>query len=907
MRFLFSYCHFFAALIYAVLGIIIIRKDFRSRLNQTSAAVFACFFLWSFSFVFIHHPDASKATAEIAEKIGSIGWISFTFFHLWFTWLYARRQPFRYFMPIAIVFMLVPVVLVYQQIVHSAIYKPEIHCDFGWLTLLNKSFWSYLYIVFYPVEAFMSFYILYDCNRKTENKVVKLQSFILLVSGFLTLMLGTLTNVVLPRIMAHPPVPIADIAALFWATGLAYVAIKYNMLDINPFVAAQRIAIAMKDLLFLLDTRGRIISVNPATLTTLACPEHMLIGKPFIDVIAKTDGERIAIAQKVVESSASTWETVFTIGSGPEIPVSFSASLIKGTGIVCVAHDISLQKQRTELLKQAKKQLEGEVTLAVEKLQNANERLVTEIAEKKQAAIALMETEERFRIIYEHAPDGIFLIDLQGCFLDANKEACRITGYTVNELKTFNAVTLGVMRGDERGNETGDNTRIGGAHSSESIEKYLVRKDGLSIPVEFNFHPIKIRERNLVLGVARDLTHRKKAEQEAEELKMELQQAQKMEAIGRLAGGIAHDFNNLLGGILGYAGLLEKKLEQKWPSEATIVLKIMDTVRQASQRTAQLLAFARKGKYQITPVNLHDVIDDVVGLLENTIDRKISLRRSFNAPCAVVIGDRSQLHSAILNLGVNARDALPRGGEISFTTDIVKIGKALALTYPYSITPGDFFKMEIADNGVGMDEKVRARVFEPFFSTKGEGKGTGLGLASVYGTVKHHNGFIEFWSEAGKGTVFTICLPLAEVAEEAEEKSVPASESFRQGQGQGRILVVDDVFVLREIATDVLSNAGYAVQSCADGAEALEWFRVYHDQCDLVILDLTMPKLSGKECFKVMKTIKSTLKVILTSGHAMDREINELLNDGAQNFLQKPFENKMLVETVYRVLHANGD
>jgi len=444
MNYLFSYCHFFAAIIYAILGIIIIQKDHRSRLNQACAAIFACFFLWSLSFVFIHHPDTSQANALWAEKFGSIGWVSFTFFHLWFTWLYARRRPFRYFTLVAFFFMLVPAMLVYQQIMHNAIYTPSVHYDFGWLTLLNKSFWSYLYIVFYPVEAFASFYILYACYRKTDNKLIKFQALVLLFSGVLTLIIGTLTNVVLPKIMARPIVPMADIAALFWASGLAYVAIKYNMLDINPFVAAQRIIIAMKDLLFLLDTRGRIISVNPATLVSLACPNHRLIGRPFIDVIAKTEGERIIIAQRIIESAASISETVLAIDSGPSISVSLSTSLIKSAGIVCVAHDISLQKQRTELLHQAKKTLEHDVSLAVEKLQKANERLITEIAERKQATLALMETEERFRVIYEYAPDGIFLIDAHGRFIDGNKEVCRIFGYGADELKRLNAFTLRV-------------------------------------------------------------------------------------------------------------------------------------------------------------------------------------------------------------------------------------------------------------------------------------------------------------------------------------------------------------------------------------------------------------------------------------------------------------------------------
>jgi PAS domain S-box-containing protein len=900
MRYFFSYCHFFVAIIYAILGVIILFKDHRSRLNQTCAAIFACFFLWSFAFVWMHHPETSKATAEVFEKVASVGWICFGFFHLWFAWIYTNRRPFALFKPIAAFFIVVPIILIYQQMMSNALIGPSLLRDFGWLSIWKKSVWSYVYFIYYPITVILGLYILYDYRKKTDNSIIKLQSVVLIVSGIATFVVGSVINILLPMVIARPFAPIADAAALIWAVGLAYVAIKYNMLDINPFIAAQRIITAMKDLLFLLDTHGRIISVNQSAIETLACSDNQLIGRPFVDIIAGTEAGRDRIAKTIIESPALTRETALAFGTGNSIPVSLSTSMIPGTGIVCVAHDISLQKQRTELLNEAKKRLETEVALAVEELQKTNFLLKKEIAERKQAALALMETEERFRVIYEHAPDGIFLVDTEGNFIDGNTEVRRILGKDDKQLKGQSAFTLGLLPGPGHSVGTDDGRPSKPGIIPGSTEATLVRHDGSTAPVEINSHRIKIGERNLILGVVRDLTHRKKAEQEAEELKRELHQAQKMEAIGRLAGGIAHDFNNLLGGIMGYAGLLRKKLDQSGPEETRIVQKIIEAARQASHRTAQLLAFARKGKYQIASVNMHDLIDDVVGLLENTIDRKISLKKNLAASAATVMGDRSQLHSAILNLGVNARDALPSGGDILFSTDAVRIGSDLAQNYPYAVTPGDFFKMVIADNGVGMDEKVRSRIFEPFFSTKESGKGTGLGLASVYGTIKHHNGFIEFWSEPGQGSVFTIYLPLSMAVTGPQEKTpqtaVPA------GNRHGNILVVDDVQILREIAQEMLSDLGYTVHTCGDGYEALEWFREHCERCDLVIMDLTMPKLSGKECLLAMKKIKPSFKAIITSGHAMDNEINELLNEGEIGFLQKPFENEHLSEIVLTAL-----
>jgi PAS domain S-box-containing protein len=900
MNYIVSYCHLLTAVIYAVLGIIIISKDYRSRLNQACAAIFACFFLWSFSFVWIHHPDTSMATAKFFGSIASIGWICFGFFHLCFAWIFSRRRPFRFFKPLLVFSIVVPAVLLYLQLTKSALFSGQVHRDFGWVSIWSTSAWTYAFFVYYLATVFTGLLILDDYRRRIESPIIRRQLLVLSLTGAVSIILGSLSNVLLLLITQSYP-PVADTVALIWAIGLSYVVTKYRMFDITPFIAAQRIVTVMKDLLFLLDTNGRIISVNPSAAETLACSAESLIGRPFLDVIAAPESERLHIAQTIRQSPILREETVVAFQSGPSTAVALSTSLIPGTGVVCMAHDISLQKQRTELLREAKKRLESEVSRATDELREINVRLTREVAERKQAAAALTETEERFRVIFEHAPDGIFLADFKGTFVDVNDEVRRVIGFGEKELEGKNLLDLGVLHGADldKITEILDENRLGKAALTREVTVF--RNDGDGVPVEINAHPVAIGGRDLTLGVIRNLTYRKKAEEEAEDLKRELHQAQKMDAIGRLAGGIAHDFNNLLGGIMGYAGLLRNKLLPDSPSEAGIVQKIIDVARQASNRTAQLLAFARKGKYQVTPIPLHEVIDDVVGLLENTIDRKITLVKNYQAHASTVMGDRSQLHSALLNLGVNARDAMLDAGAITFSTDVVHIGEELAHNYPYAIDPGTFLKITVEDNGVGMDEKTRSRAFEPFFSTKKAGKGTGLGLASVYGTIKHHSGFIELWSEEGKGSRFTICLPLS-TEQVSVQQTRQVAEAAPCSRRQGTILVVDDVLIVREIAADVLSDLGYSVNGCGDGIEALAWFKEHHGECDLVILDLTMPKLSGKDCFRAMREIKPALKAIITSGHAMDNDIGELLSEGVLAFLQKPFEIEQLSRTVQRVL-----
>lgn len=888
MHYFWSYCHFLAAILDAILFVIIIAKDIRSPLNISCASVFGCLGLWSLALVGIHHPATPLSKAELFERIGSFGWIWFTFFFLWFTWLYTRKPKVRFFKVFAAIFIAVPTILVFKEIVHSALITRHVLQEWGWLSLWGTSFWVYLYFAYYATTVGTGLYLIVTYWKTCDNPIIRKQSIILIFTAFISTFLGTVINIILPLILPQPPTPIADITTLVWGSGLAYTALKYRMLDITPFIAAQKIIAVMNDLLFLLDIRGNIMSVNGSAVKALACDQKQLIGCNFRELIAENEPELDKIFETVRTSASYTVETILSYMSGSILPVALSTSLIPGTGIVCVAHDISLQKLRNETLHLAKKVLETEVSRATQELQKTNSLLTREISERKQAALALMQTEERFRVIFEDTPDGIYLADPQGILLDVNRETIRITGVDKPDLvgKRLREVVL---------SEENEST------VSSSTEITIRRKDGTTLPVEITTHPIKIGSNDLFLGVIRDLSQRKKSEAEAEQLKQELQQAQKMEAIGRLAGGIAHDFNNLLGGIIGYAGLAHRQLEKSQPAAAEIIGKILSVARDASERVAQLLAFARKGKYKIEPVDMHKLIDEVIELLTHTIDKKITLTRTFEARRRMVLGDHSQLHSALLNIAVNARDALPHGGAIVFSTVTIDISPEQTQEFHSSIESGDYIQITICDNGIGMDEETRSRIFEPFFSTKDQGGGTGLGLASVYGTINHHNGFIELKSSPDEGTTFIIGLPLTnETALSPPVQPVVVTPVQRKGT----ILIVDDVRIVREMMTDVLKENGLTVFDFADGYEAIAWYRDHFKECSLVVLDYTMPIISGRECFEAMKKINPLVKTIISSGHALDNEIGEILKEGALSFIQKPFEIEKFAGLVNEVLGA---
>lgn len=397
-----------------------------------------------------------------------------------------------------------------------------------------------------------------------------------------------------------------------------------------------------------------------------------------------------------------------------------------------------------------------------------------------------------------------------------------------------------------------------------------------------------------VEGFIHDVTAAKLAEEVKENLENQVRHAQKLEAIGQLAGGVAHDFNNLLVAIVGYADLIKTKL----PNDARLqrfAQQIIDAATKGGDLSKQLLAFARKGRYVVVTVDVHQIIDEVLSMLGRTIDRKINIRKSLKAEQSLVKTDAAQMENALLNLGINARDAMPKGGTLVFGTDLVELDDIYCKRQTHACAPGRYVCITVSDTGIGMSKETQARIFEPFFTTKEVGKGTGLGLASVYGFVKQSAGYIHVYSELGHGSVFRTYLPLSG---SKEEMRALAPTLRAKEEGTGHVLLVDDESEIREIAFEILRTMGYTVTCCKDGAEAAAYFRKNHEQVDLVILDMIMPVKSGDECFYEMKEIDPGVPVIIASGFSEGAEMGKLVKCGARMLLQKPFTREMLSSAV---------
>ncbi len=396
----------------------------------------------------------------------------------------------------------------------------------------------------------------------------------------------------------------------------------------------------------------------------------------------------------------------------------------------------------------------------------------------------------------------------------------------------------------------------------------------------------------------------KRAEAEKEKLRNQLVQSQKMDAIGQLAGGVAHDFNNMLCGIIGNAELLQSEIADKQLGK--LATEIITLGRRSADLIAQLLAFSRKGQHQTVLIDLHQIIEEVISILKHTINPNIKITTNLQTTPCITEGDPAQIQSALLNLAVNARDAMPNGGTLSISTQVVNLDILDSQQYTCEPSPGSYVEIVIADSGIGMNSTTLEHIYEPFFTTKKMGEGTGMGLSAVYGTMKSHGGAINVISKPSKGTTFRLYFPYIELNEQTvtkeQDKFKAKTPSGHNTSASKHILIIDDEKSVATITSEHLRNAGYKVTAFNDSIAALSFFRKHHPVISLVILDMMMPEPDGSAVYHSLSSIKPGIRVILVSGYSINGAIRALLNNGAQMFIQKPFYRSRLLETVSKVL-----
>ena len=619
------------------------------------------------------------------------------------------------------------------------------------------------------------------------------------------------------------------------------------------------------------DKEGTIVAVNDAYCQLVDATKEELEGRPFNKVYKSSEEEHQAATQRYKERFIER-----------AIAAKMEATLeLKSRGVVSV-----------ELSNAFLDSVSGQPSLL---------SIFRDISERKRAEETLRQTEENFRRSLDDSPLGVRIVTAEGETIYANRAILDIYGYyNLEELKR---------------------TPLKERYTPESYAEFEIRKEirrqGELGPSEYRIcivnkngdvrHLHVFRKEVLWNGKKRfqviyqDITERKRAEEEKKTLEAQLQQAQKLESLGTLASGIAHDVNNILCIILGYSTLLERRKEDPQKLSQSI-----EAITKAAQRGAalvtQLLIFARKHEALFESVSVNDMIKEINTLLQETFSKTIIISTSLQQDLPTIVADANQIHQVLLNLCVNARDAMPNRGTLSISTRTIE-GGAVSSRFARA-TARQYVQIEVADTGIGMDESTRQRIFEPFFTTKGPGKGTGLGLAVVFGVVEHHSGFIDVRSAPGEGTSFTVYLPIPERAPEVSQRARKGVEEITGGTET--ILVIEDEEMLRDLAKAILVSKGYTVLTAEDGIQGVEMYRSHQDQIALVLSDLGLPILSGQDVFRRIREINPQAKVILASGFVDSETKSEMYKAGLEHFIQKPYSPDEVLLKVREVIDTNG-
>ena len=507
------------------------------------------------------------------------------------------------------------------------------------------------------------------------------------------------------------------------------------------------------------------------------------------------------------------------------------------------------------------------------------------ILDSKKAEEALRESEERLKNILDSLQAGIVLIDpVTHTIVDANPAAIEMIGTPKEQI--IGHVCHEYICPAEKGKCP--ITDLG--QEVDNSERTLLTANGKEIPILKTVTPILLSGQAHLLDIFIDITEKK-------ELEAQLQQAQKMEAIGTLAGGIAHDFNNILQVISGYTQLLLMGKGADNPDYEKLEA-IEKSSQRASDLTKQLLIFSRKVESKLRPMDLNKETEQVSKMLERTIPKMINIELHLAENLNIINADPAQIEQILMNLGVNARDAMPNGGRLIFETENMILDEHYCKIHLGS-KPGHYVKLGISDTGHGMDKETLKHIFDPFYTTKEIGKGTGLGLAMVYGIVKSHNGYIMCYSEPDEGTIFKIYFPVIKKETESLEQK---EEIFPIKGGNETILLVDDEEAIRELGKDILARFGYTVLMASDGETALEIYRENKKEISLVILDIIMPGMGGRKCLEELLKINPELRIIIASGYSMNGPSKEILKAGAKGFIGKPYNINQILKGVRETL-----
>jgi two-component system cell cycle sensor histidine kinase/response regulator CckA len=521
---------------------------------------------------------------------------------------------------------------------------------------------------------------------------------------------------------------------------------------------------------------------------------------------------------------------------------------------------------------------------------------------RKQAHEALRQNEIKFREVVQNANSIIMRMDVKGKVTFFNDFAKRFFGYTEEEILGRNVTGTIVPETETTGRDLAEmilNIGRDPERFKNSVNENM-RRNGERVWIAWTNTAIDDKDGKTVeiLCIGNDITEQRKAEEAKKKLEAQLRQAQKIEAIGALAGGIAHDCNNLLQAVIGHTQMIMIDKEQGDP-DLTRLLVIEKVASRASELIHQILTFSHKIESKLRPVDLNQEVQQVGKILKRTIPKMISLELNLQEELKIINADPTQLEQIMVNLGVNAKDAMPVGGKLIIETENAILDEEYCKTHLGTV-PGEYVILSISDTGIGMDKETIEHIFEPFFTTKETGKGTGLGLSMVYGILKNHGGYITCYSNPGEGTTFKIYFPVVEV--KSMKHGLELEEQEELPKGSETILLVDDESFLCNLGREMLERFGYTVLMADSGEHAIEIYKEKGERISIIILDLIMPGMGGKKCLEKLLRIDPAVKVVIASGYSLNKTRQEVLDAGAKGFISKPYELTQILKVIREAL-----
>ena len=570
--------------------------------------------------------------------------------------------------------------------------------------------------------------------------------------------------------------------------------------------------------------------------------------------------------------------------------------------IIQLASSLGAKWQMENRLQNINLDLEKRVEERTIELESLNEKLEKDIDRRKMTEKALGESEERYGDLFENAHDMIQSVSPEGKFIFVNQSWLKTLGFSQKALPNLTVFDIIDPSSLEHCRKLF--AKVMDGEPISNFETIFQTDDGRSIIVEGNVVPRFDNDKVVAThGFFRDITKRREAEKAQKKLQIQLLQAQKMEAVGVLAGGIAHDFNNILQTISGFSQLILMDTHENDPNFQSIS-EISEAAQKASKLTRQLLTFGRKIKSDLKPTNLNNKIIQMKSMLERILSKMVAIELDLEEGLKGVNADQNQIEQMLMNLSINASHAMPEGGKLIFETKNVLLDEDYYKLH-LGAKPGECVLLTISDTGHGMDQQILERIFEPFFSTKETGKGTGLGLAMVHGIVKSHGAHIMCYSEPEHGTIFKIYFPVLSSKEKTSQKHL--SKDINLIGGDETILIVDDDDAVLKIGKNLLERFGYKILTVQSGEMAIDTYQSQKDQIDLVILDLNMPGMGGHSCLQKLLKIDPDIKVIISSGYSLNATITKTIESGACGFISKPYQLKDMLGKVRQVIDGCRD